>query len=600
MNRVCADTCRDSLVGLAGSRAVCRQLLSVYLSVLTVLLFATAAGPALAAADLSRLISGGSEPPPAAAAGAPVAASVQAVYDQLLRDGYSAIEITVNGSTLAVRLAHSRISDRNRALGRAVRIINAHAPGAIKNLVVCYQSLGMLCGSCYAINRAKADSYFKRMLSRWQLENSIVHDDCAQLWPATPLWQPQAAAVVPPVPAADAPLRSGADVADESGASGADTQPEAAAAALTAPISLLPAMAAEPADSPDAVAAEPAAITAAAAVTTLTVAPVAVAPAAEPSPVSAPGSAAAPILSDDDGFTDLDSDLFSGITLHHSNRAAVVFNPIDIERQTMNRNDGGFYADLSSSIELRWLLTDNLSFKTRAFVRWTAPDDPEFSLSELPRVRTDIDFYRDENRFNVDQFYLGYIRDLDAFGYLYTSAGYLEEMFSGLAAQLYKPDILTNTSVDLKVDWLHQRDFADPYKHTDYEVVSALMGVYWRAPGVPLVNVAELQAGQFLAEDVGFKVSAGYEYDNGVVISLWHSDTRSDSLVSGHSTDFSTSGIALKIPLGSLREKDTQRQYVFDYASDFGDSGQMLHRPEDLADESSWGEIGGSLRNFGQ
>jgi hypothetical protein len=323
-------------------------------------------------------------------------------------------------------------------------------------------------------------------------------------------------------------------------------------------------------------------------------------PASAPVPVPVPDSGAAPAPSDDDGFADLDSDLFSGITLHHSNRAAVVLNPIDIEPHALNRNDGDFYADLSSSIELRWLLTDNLSFKTRAFVRWTAPDDPEFSPGELPRVRTAVDFYREENRFNIDQFYLGYSRDLDALGYLYTSAGYLEEMFSGVAAQLYKPDILANTSLDLKVDWLHQRDFDDPYRHTDYEVVSALMGVYWRAPGAPLVNVAELQAGQFLAEDVGFKISAGYEYDNGVVISLWHSDTRGDSLVSGDGTDFSTSGIALKIPLGSLREKDTQRQYVFDYASDFGDSGQMLHRPEDLADESSWGEIGGSLRNFGQ
>lgn len=586
------------------------------LAAIALFLFACSAG-AVKAGVLPTLLSGGPEPVPASVEGGGETQSIDLVYNKLLEQGFSSIDISTDASTIYVRVAHSRISEKDRALGRAVRIINMYAPQTFKHIVICYQNLFTICSQCYSLTRDKADRYFKRLISKWQMDNAITEGTCSDLWPVTgvirfsqespsnyakdelapeltalssPESSPRAVSLAPNLTIDTPPAERNKQV-------GSELKESAEMNSLV----IHPEVGSKGSEDSASVSQEEERKKAIQVYSTKRI------PEIYQGSESGSGheSEAKPQTANshnrDDSANPLDSDIFSGFTALHTNNWQIKLNPVDIQGNLLNSADGDVYADMVSAAEVNGVLGAGISINGRIFARWFSPDTTAGDDNLYP-VRSLIDTFREDNSLVLERLVLNYQSEFGDSGYINLSTGYLEEMYTGIASQFYRSDILDDFAMDLKVDWVSQRRPDSPYEWGDYDTVSATAGVYWYSPVSKWFNIAELQVGRFLAKDVGAVIKVGYRFDSGLEFKLWYSDTASadTDTIDGVGDTYQVAGISINLPLSSVRRRDTQKVYRLNYSADFSNAGQLINRPVDYSVLSAGSKTIQKLQNFGQ
>ena len=135
-------------------------------------------------------------------------------------------------------------------------------------------------------------------------------------------------------------------------------------------------------------------------------------------------------------------------------------------------------------------------------------------IAQLEPVRTDQALYA-ENDFTVPQLYGSrYFKireDVDG----RVTAGYVEQMFGGLSTEvLWKP---SNQfwGLGIEANYVRKRDYGVDFQFLDYTVFTGHASLY---ADLPLDYKLQIDAGRYLAGDVGATFSLDREFDNGWLV----------------------------------------------------------------------------------
>lgn len=266
----------------------------------------------------------------------------------------------------------------------------------------------------------------------------------------------------------------------------------------------------------------------------------------------------------------------------HHGTSQIAFNPLGISDLYGDEADQLSF-DLHASVLARqrlpgsWLMSGALQY--RYLETFDAP--PLGNNSELPHVRSDIERYRSGNRLTVDHAVVTGRFDLTPQIVIQPTIGLYEEMFGGIGLQSVWVAKDRPAFLDLTIDALRQRDTDGDFGLRDYDTVSALVGGGYRFSQLGID--ARLQAGRFLAEDLGVRLEVAREFRSGVRLGAWYTRTDANDRTGpgSSSSPYFDRGISIEIPfslLGSASGRNTRVRWR-PFARD---GGQVVDRPLDL------------------
>lgn len=214
-------------------------------------------------------------------------------------------------------------------------------------------------------------------------------------------------------------------------------------------------------------------------------------------------------------------------------------------------------AELSGRYELRPGLVLSGKLRQRAFgtLRQEAPgsadideydaQDADVNGSGVPRVRSDSRMYSANKKPTIPQLTLAWYARPTRTTYSRVTAGLLERGYGGVSAELLWKPVNSRLAVGAEINRVRKRDFRDPFKFRKYEVTTGHLSAYYDFGGG---FWGQVDAGRYLAGDVGATVSLNREFANGWRIGAYATKTDlSDEEFGEGSFD---KGITISIPIG--------------------------------------------------
>ena len=211
-------------------------------------------------------------------------------------------------------------------------------------------------------------------------------------------------------------------------------------------------------------------------------------------------------------------------------------------------------------------------------------DVTTLSNSTLPHVRTDINFYlQEQNLISLERLLLNRFFAPASRVYARASVGYYEQMYAGAGGQVLYLSESGRWAADLAVDWVRQRDFDGGFGFRDYTTVTGIASLHAKLPVLPQ-SYGTVRAGRFLAKDWGARFEAKRRFGSGVEVGFWYTVTNGDDITSpGAPGDpYYDKGVFVNIPLSPMMLKDTQAVAQVALAPWVRDVGQMVVSPADL------------------
>ena len=208
--------------------------------------------------------------------------------------------------------------------------------------------------------------------------------------------------------------------------------------------------------------------------------------------------------------------------------------------------------------------------------------DGRGSNSVLPRVRSEQTAYAQEDTTLVNLFVSKQWKpgpDL----YARVSAGYLERFFGGVSGEVLWKPVDSPLALGVEMNYVRQRDFDLRLGFQDYSVATGHASAYYEfGPGL----LATVDAGRYLAGDVGATFSLDRTFDNGWSVGGFF------TLTDVSSEDFGEGsfdkGIRFTIPVNWFLGKPTQTSISTTIRPVQRDGGQRLDVP---------GRLYGQVRN---
>ena len=151
------------------------------------------------------------------------------------------------------------------------------------------------------------------------------------------------------------------------------------------------------------------------------------------------------------------------------------------------------------------------------------------SYSTIPHVRSDIQDYLKEGKNNLARMQLEYMYSLKRTGSC-ADIGYLEEMFGGFGGEvLYRP---FNKSIEygFSIHRVKQRYYDQRFSFRDYKTTTGHLSLYYDFSD----KVAgTLQAGKYLAGDVGVTIDLSRRFKTGFTLGVFATKTDLSSIEFG-------------------------------------------------------------------
>jgi len=171
------------------------------------------------------------------------------------------------------------------------------------------------------------------------------------------------------------------------------------------------------------------------------------------------------------------------------------------------------------------------------------------SNSVLPHVRSDALRYLQNGESGLSHLFLekrATFTDIPALHYrMY--AGLLEDMYSGVGAEVLYQAYDSRVAFGLSATWAKQRNYDAGFGHLDYQTLTGHASVYWATP-VSGYDIA-LHAGRYLAKDVGTTLELRRTFRNGWQVGMWATLTNVSSEEFGEGSF--DKGIFFRIPFDS-------------------------------------------------
>lgn len=249
-----------------------------------------------------------------------------------------------------------------------------------------------------------------------------------------------------------------------------------------------------------------------------------------------------------------------------------------------NDPSGAFHYDFGIQGKLRRRLTDSNLFLdgvATAQLLEDVSDVKQESNSKLPHVRSDIAEYNRGSPVKLTKLLLNQFWQPAERWYARASAGYYEEMYAGAGAQLLFITRGNDTTVDVAVDELRQRDFDGGLDFRDYRTLTALVSVGQK---LPMNLTATVRAGRFLAKDTGARFEIMRTFDSGIQFGAWYTrtDAKDTTPPGSRAEPYYDKGVFLTVPLEILLTKDSRAAPTLTVRPWTRDGGQMVDSPADL------------------
>lgn len=197
----------------------------------------------------------------------------------------------------------------------------------------------------------------------------------------------------------------------------------------------------------------------------------------------------------------------------------------------------------------------------------------------LPRVRTRIREYYDNQSLWLQNLQLVYTDQASDNVYYAFYGGYLERIFGGVGGEvLYRP-LNSRFAFGVDLNWAKQREPDSSFAFEDYDVLTGHASVYWQPKFLPQ-SLIKLHAGRFLAGDEGVQVDFSHQFDSGVRAGAYAAFTnvsREDYGEGGF-----TKGFYISIPFDLFTVRNTKARGTIGWQPITRDGGQMLNRSINL------------------
>lgn len=245
------------------------------------------------------------------------------------------------------------------------------------------------------------------------------------------------------------------------------------------------------------------------------------------------------------------------------------------------------YAAFDGAVDLLPGLTLQGEYQASIYDTFTQKTPPE---SQLPHVRTDIAKYLTTGRYGFSNLDIAYRTRLTPDVYAELKAGYLEDMYAGVGAQvLWRPEgERWALGADIYQVW--KRNFDRLFGLQSYKILTGHVSLYYDSPWYGL-NFA-VHAGRYLAGDRGVTIEVSRRFLTNVEVGAYATFTNVPFSKFGEGSF--DKGIFIRIPLEWALPFSTQSEYDLTLSSLTRDGGQRLYGDDSLYDETertSFGEI---------
>jgi hypothetical protein len=207
-------------------------------------------------------------------------------------------------------------------------------------------------------------------------------------------------------------------------------------------------------------------------------------------------------------------------------------------------------------------------------------DSSRASNSVLPRVRSDVALYAQNDGPAIDRLTGDWMFKLapDTYGRL--SAGYLEQMYAGVSAEVLWKPIDSRWGLGVELNYVQQREFDQFFGLQDYTVLTGHGSVYWNTGWLGLEG--QVDAGRYLAGDWGATFSLTRKFANGWEVGGFF--TLTDVPFADYGEGSFDKGLRVTIPLGWAVPFESRSKYTTEIRPLTRDGGQRLNVSNRLYD----------------
>lgn len=199
--------------------------------------------------------------------------------------------------------------------------------------------------------------------------------------------------------------------------------------------------------------------------------------------------------------------------------------------------------------------------------------------TEVPQVRTDIQFYLKNQRIVIEELKLNKFLNLENNQYAFFSFGHLEQMFSGMHMEyLYRP-FENLFSLGFEISAVKKRDYDQKFLNfKEYETVTGHFNFYLMEPKNRVL--AHLSYGKYLAKDRGYTLDISRKFQNGSSIGFFFSQTNLTPEEFGEGSF--DKGVYFKFPLNLFSNSNSNSFHKFTYRPVTRDGAAKLQISENL------------------
>ena len=192
--------------------------------------------------------------------------------------------------------------------------------------------------------------------------------------------------------------------------------------------------------------------------------------------------------------------------------------------------------------------------------------------SKLPPVRTELKNYLQKGASGIDQWTITKRGKASRDVYYLAYAGILEEMYSGVGADVLWRPSGSSVAVGVNLNAVIQREFNKMFGVRDYRVLTGHVSAFWATP-IRDVDVA-VHAGRYLAGDIGATFEVQKRFANGWSIGAFATLTDVPFSVFGEGAF--DKGLIFTIPFDPYSPKNNRGAYRTILRSINRDGGRML------------------------
>ena len=266
-------------------------------------------------------------------------------------------------------------------------------------------------------------------------------------------------------------------------------------------------------------------------------------------------------------------------------------SPSYFDPESPVRADAGVSAEFRYRFAPGWLVAGEMRHRLIGNIA----NSDRFSNSQLPRVRTDSLRYAQAADTTLHKLYISKQWKPGANTYARVTAGYLEQMFGGVSAELLWKPVNSRLALGVEANYVKQREYEQRFGFQDYSVATGHVSAYYE---FGRGYMGQLDVGRYLAGDVGATATVTREFANGWRVGGFFTLTNVSAAEFGEGSF--DKGIILQIPVGWFSGQPSKRTVSTTIRPIQRDGGARLDVPGRLYEQVRNGHRNDIVADFGR